>query len=260
MSMPATNSCLPLSRPSAPTSSASCSPTTAATCWPAGPAPISPSAPSCSWEPVGRWGLPVAVPGGSAALLQTDRPSPPCSLQGPGTPVMRLLSHSLQSGRGRCPYSPRQPFAALLVGKSGVPGDVGGLWRIPAAPCPHCPTDGQLYSGTSSDFMGSSAAFFRTEVGGAERGYIRTEQHQDHWLHGTRAPGLAGGPMGCCGRGAMPCCCSQSPRSSAPSPSPTPTTRMTTRSTSSSVRRPWRAGSGSGGTSTPGWPGSARSV
>ncbi|XP_042741354.1 semaphorin-3D-like isoform X2 [Lagopus leucura] len=78
--------------------------------------------------------------------------------QGPGIPVMRLLSHSLQSGRGRCPYSPRQPFAALLV-------------------------DGQLYSGTSSDFMGSSAAFFRTEVGGAERGYIRTEQHQDHWLH-----------------------------------------------------------------------------
>eukprot|EP00076_Gallus_gallus_P010525 XP_004944506.1 semaphorin-3D isoform X2 [Gallus gallus] len=78
--------------------------------------------------------------------------------KGPGVPVIRLLSHSLQSGRGRCPYSPRQPFAALLV-------------------------DGQLYSGTSSDFMGSSAAFFRTEVGGAERGYIRTEQHQDHWLH-----------------------------------------------------------------------------
>lgn len=81
----------------------------------------------------------MAVPGGSAALLQTDRPSPPCSLQGPGTPVMRLLSHSLQSGRGRCPYSPRQPFAALLVGKSGVPGDVGGSVANPSCSMPTLP-------------------------------------------------------------------------------------------------------------------------
>lgn len=108
--------------------------------------------------------------------------------------------------------------------------------------------------------MGSSAAFFRTEVGGAERGYIRTEQHQDHWLHGMWALGPAGSPMGSCGHGAMPCCCPQSPRSSVPLPSPTPTTHTTTRSTSSSVRQPWRAGSGSGDISTPGWPGSARSV
>ncbi|NXS05153.1 SEM3A protein, partial [Oxylabes madagascariensis] len=45
------------------------------------------------------------------------------------------------------------------------------------------PADGELYSGTSSDFMGSSAAFFRTWVHGAEQSYIRTEQNQDHWLH-----------------------------------------------------------------------------
>ncbi|NXO49701.1 SEM3D protein, partial [Aramus guarauna] len=78
--------------------------------------------------------------------------------KGPGTPPMRLVTHSLESGRGRCPYSPREPFTGLLM-------------------------DGELYSGTSSDFMGSSAAFFRTWVHGAEQSYIRTEQNQDHWLH-----------------------------------------------------------------------------
>lgn len=70
---------------------------------------------------------------------------------------------------------------------------------------PADPADGEMYSGTSSDFMGSSAAFFRTWVPGAEQSYIRTEQNQDHWLHGTRGlcsarcPGpisspVAGGP------------------------------------------------------------------
>ncbi|NXW35475.1 SEM3D protein, partial [Phaetusa simplex] len=78
--------------------------------------------------------------------------------KGPGAPPMRLVSHSLESGRGRCPYSPHEPFTGLLI-------------------------DGELYSGTSSDFMGSSAAFFRTWVHGAEQSYIRTEQNQDHWLH-----------------------------------------------------------------------------
>ncbi|KFV84332.1 Semaphorin-3D, partial [Struthio camelus australis] len=76
----------------------------------------------------------------------------------PGAPPMQLVTHSLESGRGRCPYSPHEPFTGLLI-------------------------DGELYSGTSSDFMGSSAAFFRTWVHGAEQSYIRTEQNQDHWLH-----------------------------------------------------------------------------
>ncbi|NXJ78293.1 SEM3D protein, partial [Trogon melanurus] len=78
--------------------------------------------------------------------------------KGLGSPPMRLVTHSLESGRGRCPYSPHEPFTGLLV-------------------------DGELYSGTSSDFMGSSAAFFRTWIHGAEQSYIRTEQNQDHWLH-----------------------------------------------------------------------------
>ncbi|XP_009956904.1 PREDICTED: semaphorin-3D-like [Leptosomus discolor] len=78
--------------------------------------------------------------------------------KGPEAPPMQLVTHSLESGRGRCPYSPHEPFTGLLI-------------------------DGELYSGTSSDFMGSNAAFFRTWVHGAEQSYIRTEQNQDHWLH-----------------------------------------------------------------------------
>ncbi|NXR77649.1 SEM3D protein, partial [Pycnonotus jocosus] len=78
--------------------------------------------------------------------------------KGARAPRMQLVTQSLESGRGRCPYSPHEPFTGLLIG-------------------------GELYSGTSSDFMGSSAAFFRTWVHGAEQSYIRTEQNQDHWLH-----------------------------------------------------------------------------
>ncbi|XP_019331350.1 semaphorin-3D isoform X1 [Alligator mississippiensis] len=75
-----------------------------------------------------------------------------------GTSPMQLVAHSMESGRGKCPYSPHEPFTGLLI-------------------------DGDLYSGTSIDFMGSSAAFFRTGVHGADQNYIRTEQNQDHWLN-----------------------------------------------------------------------------
>uniref|UniRef100_A0A8C8A5Z8 Semaphorin 3D n=1 Tax=Otus sunia TaxID=257818 RepID=A0A8C8A5Z8_9STRI len=57
------------------------------------------------------------------------------------------------------------------------------IWHPQPTHAPSDPADGELYSGTSSDFMGSSAAFFRTWVHGAEQSYIRTEQNQDHWLH-----------------------------------------------------------------------------
>ncbi|NXU98532.1 SEM3D protein, partial [Cettia cetti] len=106
--------------------------------------------------------------------------------KGARAPRMQLVTQSLESGRGRCPYSPHEPFTGLLIGKSqrGAGGMLGGGVLGGAASHPHAhPADGELYSGTSSDFMGSSAAFFRTWVHGAEQSYIRTEQNQDHWLH-----------------------------------------------------------------------------
>ncbi|KAJ8260319.1 hypothetical protein GJAV_G00179610 [Gymnothorax javanicus] len=64
----------------------------------------------------------------------------------------------LESGRGKCPYSPLEPFTALL-------------------------TDGELYAGTSVDFMGANAAIFRRPVYGSSQHHIRTEANQDHWLN-----------------------------------------------------------------------------
>uniref|UniRef100_A0A452IM60 Sema domain-containing protein n=1 Tax=Gopherus agassizii TaxID=38772 RepID=A0A452IM60_9SAUR len=74
----------------------------------------------------------------------------------PGGSPIQLVANSVESGRGKCPFSPHEPFTG---------------------------SDGELYSGTSSDFMGSSAAFFRTRVHKASQNYIRTEQNQDHWLN-----------------------------------------------------------------------------
>ncbi|CAL8352169.1 unnamed protein product [Gadus morhua 'NCC'] len=69
-----------------------------------------------------------------------------------------LLSPTVESGRGRCPFSPSEPFTARL-------------------------TDGELYSGTSVDFMGANAAIFRTAVQANSQDYIRTEAYDDHWLN-----------------------------------------------------------------------------
>ncbi|XP_077182023.1 semaphorin-3D-like isoform X2 [Paroedura picta] len=76
----------------------------------------------------------------------------------PGIPAMQLVTHSIDSGRGKCPYSPHEPFTGLLI-------------------------NGEFYSGASVDFMGSSAAFFRTWLDRSDQNYIRTEQNQDNWLN-----------------------------------------------------------------------------
>ncbi|KAI1900009.1 hypothetical protein AGOR_G00067800 [Albula goreensis] len=74
-------------------------------------------------------------------------------------PLFRLLLHSVESGRGKCPYSPWEPFTARL-------------------------TDGDLYAGMSVDFMGANAAIFRMSVYiSSSQHYIRTEANQDQWLN-----------------------------------------------------------------------------
>ncbi|XP_016382977.1 semaphorin-3D-like [Sinocyclocheilus rhinocerous] len=73
-------------------------------------------------------------------------------------PTFRLLSQIGESGRGKCPFSPQEPFTARL-------------------------TDGDLYAGTSVDFMGTNAAIFRTSVHSSNQHYIRTEAYQDQWLN-----------------------------------------------------------------------------
>uniref|UniRef100_A0A665TS95 Semaphorin-3D-like n=1 Tax=Echeneis naucrates TaxID=173247 RepID=A0A665TS95_ECHNA len=75
-----------------------------------------------------------------------------------------MLSHVVESGRGKCPFSPREPFTARL-------------------------TDGELYAGTSVDFMGANAAIFRTSVLGSSQHYIRTEAYDHNWLNGPEFVG-----------------------------------------------------------------------
>ncbi|XP_037535855.1 semaphorin-3D [Nematolebias whitei] len=71
---------------------------------------------------------------------------------------LSLLSPTLESGRGQCPFSPREPFTARL-------------------------SDGELFAGTSVDFMGANAAIFRTSVRGGSQHYIRTEAYDHNWLN-----------------------------------------------------------------------------
>uniref|UniRef100_H3D0C1 Sema domain, immunoglobulin domain (Ig), short basic domain, secreted, (semaphorin) 3Aa n=1 Tax=Tetraodon nigroviridis TaxID=99883 RepID=H3D0C1_TETNG len=75
--------------------------------------------------------------------------------------VFRLASH-FENGRGKSPYDPKMLSASLLI-------------------------DGELYSGTSADFMGRDFAIFRTL---GDHHPIRTEQHDSRWLNEPRFVGV----------------------------------------------------------------------
>ncbi len=49
-------------------------------------------------------------------------------------------------------------------------------------------SDGELYAGTSVDFMGANAAIFRTSLYGSNQHYIRTEAYDHNWLNGKKLP------------------------------------------------------------------------
>ncbi|KAM3877727.1 semaphorin-3D [Diretmus argenteus] len=72
--------------------------------------------------------------------------------------LLFMLSDTVESGRGKCPFSPREPFTARL-------------------------TDGELYAGTSVDFMGANAGIFRTSIQGSSQHSIRTEAYDYNWLN-----------------------------------------------------------------------------
>ncbi|KAK5848884.1 hypothetical protein PBY51_008571 [Eleginops maclovinus] len=75
--------------------------------------------------------------------------------------LFRLSSH-FENGRGKSPYDPKMLSASLLI-------------------------DGELYSGTSADFMGRDFAIFRTL---GDQHPIRTEQHDSRWLNDPRFVGV----------------------------------------------------------------------
>ncbi|KAM6469619.1 semaphorin-3F-like isoform 2-T2 [Liasis olivaceus] len=69
--------------------------------------------------------------------------------------LFRMVPHSLEPGKGKCPYDPRQPSMAVLINNT-------------------------LYAGVHVDFMGTDAALFRTM---GPRPAVRTEQHDSRWLY-----------------------------------------------------------------------------
>uniref|UniRef100_A0A8C5DMJ4 Sema domain, immunoglobulin domain (Ig), short basic domain, secreted, (semaphorin) 3Aa n=1 Tax=Gouania willdenowi TaxID=441366 RepID=A0A8C5DMJ4_GOUWI len=75
--------------------------------------------------------------------------------------IFRLALH-FENGRGKSPYDPKMLSASLLL-------------------------DGELYSGTSADFMGRDFAIFRTL---GDQHPIRTEQHDSRWLNDPRFIGV----------------------------------------------------------------------
>ncbi|XP_053148230.1 semaphorin-3F-like isoform X1 [Hemicordylus capensis] len=69
--------------------------------------------------------------------------------------LFRMVPRSLEPGKGKCPYDPRQHSMAVLVNNT-------------------------LYAGVHVDFMGTDAALFRTM---GPRPAVRTEQHDSRWLY-----------------------------------------------------------------------------
>ncbi|XP_038852706.1 semaphorin-3ab-like isoform X2 [Salvelinus namaycush] len=76
--------------------------------------------------------------------------------------IFRLESSHFENGRGKSPYDPKMLSASIML-------------------------DGELYSGTSADFMGRDFAIFRTL---GEHHPIRTEQHDSRWLNDPRFVGV----------------------------------------------------------------------
>lgn len=71
--------------------------------------------------------------------------------------LLVMLSHTVTSGKGKCPFSPSELFTATL-------------------------TNGELYAGTSLDFVGGDAAILRTSIQGSSQHVIRTEAYNNKWL------------------------------------------------------------------------------
>ncbi|XP_078454904.1 semaphorin-3D-like [Lampetra planeri] len=73
-------------------------------------------------------------------------------------PLFMLNWHSVESGRGKCPYDPAQATTSVMAGT-------------------------ELYAATVSDFMGKDWGLFGNKNHHNEIPLIRTEQSDPHWLN-----------------------------------------------------------------------------
>ena len=88
--------------------------------------------------------------------------------------------------RGRYGVSWARPCTKnkFQEGEVVVEFDINLLFSLCVSLVVVCPEDGELYAGTSVDFMGANAAIFRTTIQGSSQHYIRTEAYDHNWLNG----------------------------------------------------------------------------
>nr|XP_006633681.2 PREDICTED: semaphorin-3D [Lepisosteus oculatus]XP_015208215.1 PREDICTED: semaphorin-3D [Lepisosteus oculatus] len=72
--------------------------------------------------------------------------------------TFHLNTHSVESGRLKCPFDPQQPFASVLADK-------------------------YLYAGTASDFLGKDTTFTRSLGPSYDQHYIRTDISEHYWIN-----------------------------------------------------------------------------
>lgn len=93
------------------------------------------------------------------------------------TPDAHYICHCLCS-----PRTGSLPVLLSPLGKKQAPkGVVSSYMSMSANKLLLCFSDGELYAGTSADFMGRDFAIFRTL---GKHHPIRTEQHDSRWLNG----------------------------------------------------------------------------
>ncbi|KAM4677645.1 semaphorin-3D [Discoglossus pictus] len=75
--------------------------------------------------------------------------------------MFRLDTHSLESGRLKCPFDPHPPFSSIM-------------------------TDQYLFAGTASDFLGKDTTFTRSLGPPNDHHFIRTDSSDHYWLNGAK--------------------------------------------------------------------------
>lgn len=98
-------------------------------------------------------------------------------------PTFTLQRGDLEDGKGKCPYDPAKGHTGLLVGE-WTSSSSKGVWSPspsgPAHPMYVCLTDGELYSATLNNFLGTEPVILRNM---GPRHSMKTE-YLASWLNG----------------------------------------------------------------------------
>ncbi|NXS54956.1 SEM4C protein, partial [Brachypteracias leptosomus] len=99
---------------------------------------------------------------------------------------------AFEDGKGKCPYDPTKGHTGLIVGRwhRWAPAGVGGMPSVPfpLSLTPH-PTDGELYSATFNNFLGTEPVILRN----LGPHYSMKTEYLTSWLNGRILGGVTRG-------------------------------------------------------------------